>query len=161
MHLQYLPQQSMQRRQITMLRSSYFHFLPPIPALGRGHVIRRCRNYRLCTSLFVCTVCRYAVGMPSGRALQALLFSFRLRQKKKRGRNIPSSSLIHANLFRFSGRKNLATIVGTAILASSVGQARFAAFRAGNNTGHGELPMRATSLIPSRLGNLTLRNSHE
>ena len=84
-----------------------------------------------------------------------------LPKKEKRKEHFPSSSLIRANLFRFSGRKNLATIVGTAILASSVGQARFAAFRAGNDAGHGELPMRATSLIPSRLGNLTLRNSHE
>ena len=81
-------------------------------------------------------------------------------QKEKRKGSAFLVSLIH-ELFCLSGRKNLAAIVGTALLASSMGQTRFAALRAGNNAGHRELPMRATSLIPSRLGNLTLRNSHE
>ena len=31
-------------------------------AVGRDHWARRCRNYRLCTNPFVCTVCRCAVG---------------------------------------------------------------------------------------------------
>ena len=57
--------------------------------------------------------------------------------------------------------QNLASIVGTAVLAGSMGQTRLATLRASNHAGHGELPMRATSLIPSCLGNFTLRDSHE
>ena len=41
------------------------------PAVGRDHWARRCRNYRLCTNLFPCTVCRFADGTPSGRALRS------------------------------------------------------------------------------------------
>ena len=73
----------------------------------------------------------------------------------------PHLSFSFSKLLRLSGRKNLAAIVGTAILASSVGQTSLATLGASNDAGHGELPMRATSLIPSRLGNFTLRNSHE
>ncbi len=35
-----------------------------------GTCSRRCRNYRLHTNLFVCTVCRFADGTPSRRALR-------------------------------------------------------------------------------------------
>ena len=38
-----------------------------------GTCPRRCRNYRLRTCLFVCTVCRFADGTPSRRALRPLI----------------------------------------------------------------------------------------
>jgi hypothetical protein len=64
-------------------------------------------------------------------------------------------------LLFLSNRKNLASIVGTALLASSMRQASLTALGACYDAGDGELPMRATSLIPSCLGNFTLGNSHE
>ena len=69
--------------------------------------------------------------------------------------------LVGTELLRLGGRKNLAAIVGTAVLASSVRQTSFTALRASDYAGDGELPVGAASLIPSCLGNLTLRNSHE
>ena len=39
-------------------------------AVGRDDSARRCRNYQMRTNPFVCTVCRFADGTPSGRALR-------------------------------------------------------------------------------------------
>ena len=71
------------------------------------------------------------------------------------------SSFFGSELLCLGNRKNLAAIVGTAVLAGSMGQTRFAALRASNDAGNGQLPVGAASLIPSCLGNFTLGNSHE
>ena len=39
-------------------------------AVGRDDSARRCRNCQMRTNSFVCTVCRFADGTPSGRALR-------------------------------------------------------------------------------------------
>ena len=85
---------------------------------------------------------------------------FQQKKRKEEGVSLPHLSIL-CELLCLSNSKDFAAIIGTALLASSVGQARLTTLGASNNTGHGELPMRATSLIPSCLGNFTLRNSHE
>ena len=40
-------------------------------AVGRDDSARRCRNYQMRTNSFVCTVCRFADGTPSRRALRS------------------------------------------------------------------------------------------
>ena len=106
------------------------------------------------------------IGVSSGASVGAafaILFvssgalSGRLRE---RSLSFPAF-LVGTELLRLGGRKNLAAIVGTAVLASSVRQTSFTALRASDYAGDGELPVGAASLIPSCLGNLTLRNSHE
>ena len=55
---------------------------------------------------------------------------------------------------------HLSAIVITAMLANAVSQLHFLAARALGDAGHGELPMRATTRIPSRLGYFSLRCGH-
>mgnify|MGYP007114580043 CR=1 FL=1 len=68
--------------------------------------------------------------------------------------------LVGTELLRLGGRKNLAAIVGTAVLASSVRQTSLTALRASDYAGDGELPVGAASLISSCAGNFSLRYCH-
>ena len=56
--------------------------------------------------------------------------------------------------------QNLAAVVGTAGLASSVGHDGFTALGANRNAGSGQLPVGATALIAASLGHFTLGDSH-
>ena len=77
---------------------------------------------------------------------------------KKRKTRKPSSAFPRALLSLNS--QNLATVVGTASLASSVGHYGLTALGANRNAGSGQLPVGATALIAAGLGHFTLRNSH-
>ena len=80
-----------------------------------------------------------------------------LKRKKRKA----AAFLLH---FRFSllslDSQDLAAIVGTASLASSVGHDGFAALGANSNAGSRQLPVGATALIAAGLGHFTLRDSH-
>ena len=56
--------------------------------------------------------------------------------------------------------QDLAAIVVTASLASSVGHNGFTALGANRNAGRGQLPVGAAALIAASLGHFTLRDSH-
>ena len=56
--------------------------------------------------------------------------------------------------------QDLAAIVGTASLASSVGHDGLTALGANRNAGSGQLPVGATALIAAGRGHFTLRDSH-
>ena len=67
-------------------------------------------------------------------------------------------------LFRYAllclNSQDLAAIVGTASLASSVGHDGLTALGANSHAGSSQLPVGATALIAAGLGHFTLRNSH-
>ena len=56
--------------------------------------------------------------------------------------------------------QNLAAVVGTASLASSVGHDGLTALGASHNAGSRQLPVGATALIAAGAGDFTLGNSH-
>ena len=87
--------------------------------------------------------------MPAGKNVQI---------RKKRKTRKPSSAFPRA-LFSLDSQ-DLAAIVGTASLASSVGHDGLTALGANRNAGSGQLPVGATALIAAGLGHFTLRNSH-
>jgi hypothetical protein len=78
-------------------------------------------------------------------------------RKKKEGAKSPSP--LFPVLLLLSLAEYLA-IIGHASLAHPMGQTIRAAFGAGGNSGSFQLPVGAAPLVPSRLGDLTLRNRH-
>ena len=81
-----------------------------------------------------------------------------LETEKEEGRSLPLAFPLCALLSLNS--QDLAAIVGTASLASSVGHYGFTALGANCNAGSRQLPVGATALIAAGLGHFTLRDSH-
>jgi hypothetical protein len=91
--------------------------------------------------------------------LHGIILKHTRKKQKRKAEILPLFSVM--KLLFLGNSQNLTSVVGTAVLAGSMGQTCLATLGASNHAGHGELPMRATSLIPSCLGNFTLRDSHE
>ena len=80
------------------------------------------------------------------------------KTEKEEGRSLPLT-FPHCALLSLDSQ-DLAAIVGTASLASSVGHDGLTALGANRNAGSGQLPVGATALIAAGLGHFTLRDSH-
>ena len=79
---------------------------------------------------------------------------------KKEKRKAEAFLCISAFALLSLNSQDLAAIVGTASLASSVGHDGLTALGANRNAGSRQLPVGATALIAAGLGHFTLRDSH-
>ena len=86
-------------------------------------------------------------------------FTFSNKRKKRKAGRLPLSLRFFPALLSLSFQ-DLAAIVGTASLASSVGHDGFTALGANANAGSGQLPVGATALIAAGRRDFTLRDSH-